>query len=255
MKANKCFLLIPWVILMLSMTLTVTASASLPSDSSYCRTRISEPSAYMETSFSTRKEVKSKDLRATSAYSTHPVFVQLKTNTFWILTGTLNLGIEVQVDPKCSIDIPVTFSPYDMGSNRRKWRILSMQPEARWWWQKRAGEGQYAGIHLSVAGFNIAFKGTERYQDPQVPAVGLGLSYGYSFRLDANHRWWMDLNGGLGFIHYRYDKFDNAHNGRLISSGSGMYWGVTRLSVGISYRWTWHHSSKWYKKMKKGGAP
>lgn len=177
------------------------------------------------------------------------VMIQVKANALWALAGTLNLGAEIQLDPSCSIDLPVWYSPYNMGSPRRKWRLLAMQPEVRWWWQGRAGEGHYAGAHLTVAGFNVAFKGTERYQDPNQPALGFGLGYGYSCRLDSKHRWWLDLNVGAGFICYRYDTFDNAANGRPVGHGKGTYWGVTRASVGIAYRWMWHH------RRQKGGEP
>lgn len=187
-----------------------------------------------------------------SVYEWHEerdVMVQVKTNALWALVGTLNLGAEIQVDPSCSIDIPVWYSPYDMGSHRRKWRLLAMQPEVRWWWQGRAGEGHFGGVHLTVAGFNVAFKGTERYQDSDSPAVGLGLSYGYSRHLDSRHRWWIDFNVGAGFVRYCYDTFDNERNGRLVGHGKGTYWGITRASVGIAYRWMWHH------KRRKGGEP
>ncbi len=177
------------------------------------------------------------------------VMLQVKANALWALVGTLNLGVEIQLDPSCSIDLPVWYSPYNMGSPRRKWRLLAMQPEVRWWWQGRAGEGHYAGAHLTVAGFNVAFKGTERYQDPNQPALGFGLGYGYTCRLDRKRRWWLDLNVGAGFICYRYDTFDNAANGRPVGHGKGTYWGVTRASVGIAYRWMWHH------RRQKGGEP
>lgn len=183
-----------------------------------------------------------------SDYAGRPVMVQLKTNALWVATGTCNLGIEVQVDPKWSVNLPVVYSPYNMG-RQRKWRILAFQPELRWW-KTRAGQGHFVGVNLSMVGFNIAFRGTERYQDPNRMAWGLGASYGYAMPMDKKHKWWVDFNLGVGFINYAYDKFRNGGDGRLLGHGSGTYWGVTRASIGIAYRWQWYHLKK-----PKGGEP
>lgn len=182
-------------------------------------------------------------------YINQPVMVQLKTNALWVATGTLNIEAEVQVDPKWTFNLPIVYSPYNMGS-RRKWRILAFQPEARWW-PKRAGVGHFVGINFTAVGFNIAFRGTERYQDPNRMAWGLGVNYGYALPLDKKQKWWADFSLGLGFVNYEYDKFRNSGDGRLIGHGSGTYWGVTRASIGIAYRWQWHHHAK----RQKGGVP
>lgn len=177
-------------------------------------------------------------------YIQRPVMVQIKANALWALVGTLNFGAEVQVDPSWSVDIPIIYSPYNMGSRRRKWRILALQPELRWWAKGQAGQGHFVGAHLSMAGFNIAFKGTERYQDPNRMAWGLGVGYGYALPLDKKHRVWADFNLGLGFINYKYVTYRNGGLGEPISHGHGTYWGITRLNVGIAYRWMWRHKQK-----------
>lgn len=185
---------------------------------------------------------------ANESYDNKPVMVQVKTNALWVATGTFNLEAEVQVDPQWSFNLPFVYSPYNMG-RRRKWRILALQPEVRWW-PKRTGEGHFIAANFTAVGFNIAFRGTERYQDPNRMAWGFGASYGYALPMDKKRKWWVDFSLGLGFVNYKYDKFRNGGDGRPIGHGSGTYWGVTRASIGIAYRWQWQHHRR-----QKGGVP
>ena len=174
-------------------------------------------------------------------------FIQVKTNALWWAAATCNLGFEVQFAPSWSLDVPVVYSPYNINGKQNHWRLLSVQPEARWWSQGRPGKGHFVGIHLSVSGYNVAFKNTDRFQDSNRPAVGLGFGYGYSLGLGKRKAWWLEFNLGAGFINYKYDAFRNEGDGRKKDEAYGTYWGITRANVGIAYRWSW--STK-----RKGGA-
>lgn len=177
-------------------------------------------------------------------------FFAAKTNALHLLLLAANAGFEVQVADRWSVDVPVWYSPYNMFSRRRKWRLLAVQPEARYWLGQSAGRGHFLGVHGHLAGFNVALKSTRRYQDPNHAAWGFGLGYGYACALGKKNRWFMDFNVGAGFVSYKYDEYKNFHNGPLLSSGSGTYWGVTRLGVSLSYRWYWETHKK-----QKGGRP
>lgn len=180
----------------------------------------------------------------------NPVFfVAAKTNTLHLLALAFNFGAELQVARQWSVDLPIWYSPYNMFCSRRKWRLMAMQPEVRRWLDK-AGEGHFVGLHTHVIGFNLALNSTQRYQDPQHAAWGFGLGYGFAKTFGRDNRWAFEANVGLGFIAYKYDKYRNEPNGEYLGSGSGTYWGVTRLAFSMAYRWPWHP-----KKLKKGGQP
>lgn len=177
-------------------------------------------------------------------------FIAIKTNALHLLMLSANAGIEVQVADRWSIDIPVWYSPYNMFSTQRKWRLLAVQPEGRRW-LKQAGEGHFLGLHAHLVGFNVAFKETERYQDPNHAAWGFGLGYGFAKTFGKQNRWAVDFNIGAGFVDYKYDVYSNRKNGPILRSGSGTYWGITRLGVSLAYRWHW--TAKQHT--RKGGEP
>lgn len=162
-------------------------------------------------------------------------FFALKTNLLWDAALCANLGFELELWPRWSLDVPVWYSPYDI---TRRWRIrlLATQPELRYW-PKVAGEGHYFGVHTSVIGFNVSFAGDYRYQDPNYAAFGLGLGYGFAFHLDKDRRWGMEAQIGAGYISYKWIKYHNTgRNGGAVSRGGGTYWGPTRAGITISYK-------------------
>lgn len=162
-------------------------------------------------------------------------FVALKTNLLGDAALCANLGVEVELWPRWSLDVPVWYSPYDI-SERWRIRLLATQPELRYW-LKDAGKGHYFGVHATVAGFNVSFNGDYRWQDPNRAAFGGGIGYGYAFHLDKARRWSMEAQVGAGCIQYKWIKYENTgRNGAEVSRGKGTYWGVTRAGFSIAYK-------------------
>lgn len=162
-------------------------------------------------------------------------FIAVKNNLLFDALLVANLGIEVELWQRWSIDIPVWYSPYNI-TPTRKLRLLASQPELRYWFGK-AGKGHFVGLNTSIVGFNIAINDHGRYQDPDHAALGMGLSYGYATYLDRNRRWGLEFNIGVGSLHYHYDTYYNYHNGHKFDSGSSTYYGITRAGITISYQW------------------
>ena len=162
-------------------------------------------------------------------------FVAIKTNLLGDAALCANLGVEVELWPHWSLDVPVWYSPYDI-TDRWRIRLLATQPEVRYW-LKDAGERHYFGIHASVVGYNVSFNGDYRWQDPNKAAWGVGIGYGYAFHLDKAQRWSMEAQIGAGYIGYEYVKYHNTgRNGAEVSHGKGDYWGVTRAGFTIAYK-------------------
>lgn len=168
-------------------------------------------------------------------------FWAIKTNGLFLGALLANAGFEVELWRQWSLDVPVWYSPYDY-TPTRKIRLLASQPELRYW-LKKAGRGNFFGIHTHIVGFNVAINDNGRYQDPNHALWGMGLSYGYATHLDKAGRWSLEFNIGAGFAEYDYDVYRNWNNGPKFHSGNDFYWGITRAGISIAY--------KFYKPRKK----
>ncbi|MBQ0079993.1 MAG: DUF3575 domain-containing protein, partial [Alistipes sp.] len=148
-----------------------------------------------------------------------PVFVALKNNLLYDGLLVANLGLEVGFARHFSIDIPVTFSPYDISSDY-KMRTLSFQPEFRYWF-KEGWQGHFVGLNAMVSWYNVItpFNNRTRFQDRNgdTPLLGVGLSYGYSMPLGKKKNWGMEFTVGVGYAHLDYDMFYNVKNGAWFS--------------------------------------
>lgn len=163
-------------------------------------------------------------------------FVALKTNVAALGVLVANLGVEFSFGHGFSLDLPVYYSPYDITSKYRV-RILGTQPELRYWLRRDCpGDGHFFGLNATVAGFDVSFPHTDRFQDPERALWGVGLSYGYALSFGADRHWGLECNIGLGYMNYRFDAFNNVYNGKLIYTGRKDYWGITRVGLSLTYK-------------------
>ncbi len=165
-------------------------------------------------------------------------FIALKNNL--LIDGILaaNIGFEVELWRKTSIDIPFVYSPYDIRVPDRKIRLFGTQPEFRYWLGKKAGEGHFIGVHGTVLGFNIALNDRGRFQDPNHALWNAGIGYGFSLNFGHDKRWALEANIGAGYAEYKYDTYRNWYNGaRFESDMADNYWGITRAGISVMYKW------------------
>lgn len=168
----------------------------------------------------------------------------LKTNLLYDLATVANLGLEIGFKDHYSIDLPVNFSPWTTHPKYRL-RVFSVQPEFRYWFGQEH-KGHYLGVHGIVGLYNVSFGDSHRYQTHMIddklffPALGVGLSYGYSLWLDKKREhpnWFMEFNIGVGYVYERYDSYYNLENGAMFSSGDEHhYFGPTKLEIAIGCR-------------------
>lgn len=133
----------------------------------------------------------------------------LKSNALYLGIGAVNLGAEFSVAPQWTIDVSgtaVIFSPWknvgDTGLYLNGWDAVA---EARYYLCK-AFNGHHFGAFLEAARFGQAsapypFGSTTNMTNIQ--AGGLGVSYGYYFKL--NTYWGIDCTVGMGAALGRYD--------------------------------------------------
>ena len=165
-------------------------------------------------------------------------FFALKNNLLFDGILVANLGVEVELWRKTSLDIPFVYSPYDIRVPDRKIRLLGSQPEFRYWLGRKAGEGHFVGLHGALLGFNIALNDKGRYQDPNHALWNVGVGYGYSWNFGKDKRWALEANIGVGYADYIYDSYRNWSNGAKFKSNTHeSYWGITRAGLTIMYKW------------------
>mgnify|MGYP003301541639 CR=1 FL=1 len=166
----------------------------------------------------------------------------LKTNVLYDATATVNLGAEIGLAPKWTLDLSGNFNGWSK-DNHTKWKHWMVQPEARYWFCDRFSR-HFLGVHAIAGAFNfggiknnISFLGSDfsvltnkRYQGY---AYGGGVAYGFAFMLSKNLN--LELEAGFGYMYLDYDIFDCGYCGRRIGNGGHHYIGPTKAAVNLVF--------------------
>ena len=78
--------------------------------------------------------------------------VAVKTNLLTDIAASPNLGIEIGLAPKWSLDVTGEINDWDI--NRHKWKHWFVQPEARYWLCETFG-GHFFGLHAIGGQYNF----------------------------------------------------------------------------------------------------
>lgn len=168
--------------------------------------------------------------------------VAIKTNLLYDATATVNLGVEVGLAPKWTLDISGNLNAWNLHETKR-WKHWLVQPEARYWFCDRFSR-HFIGFHAiggqyNIGGLknNISFLGTpyknltnNRYQGW---GAGAGVAYGYAAILGKH--WNMEFELGVGYIYTGFDVFECTGCGRKVASGNHHYIGLTKAAVNLVY--------------------
>lgn len=163
----------------------------------------------------------------------------MKTNLLYWTTTTPNIGMEIGLGRRTSLDISGGYNPWtlDKEANRKLKHWLAM-PEFRYWICERFN-GHFFGIHgiysfYNVSAMDLPFMGADfkdhRYQGW---AAGAGLSYGYSWILGK--RWNLEATFGLGYIYTNYDKYECVTCGSFKGENDKHYLGPTKAGISLIY--------------------
>jgi len=198
----------------------------------------------------------------------------LKTNLLYDATSTINLGYEVALNNKTTLDIWVNYNPWTLGhkwvginvgndnnltndlvdQREMKLKHFMVQPEVRWWLCEKFN-GHFFGAHLHGGLFNVGALtlpfGWGRYKD------GSGEYYGqYPVKMSKNFGTtenpdWRDVSGvryGEGTTRYSglVSKFGEAEADREIhysnADRDGIYVNSFEgwfIGAGVSYGYHW----------------
>lgn len=153
--------------------------------------------------------------------------IGLKTNLAYWATTTMNLGAEIGIAPKMTLDLTGSYNPFRFRDNKKimHWAV---QPEWRFWTCQRFA-GHFFGVHAHYGQYNGGIK-KYRYDGW---LAGAGVSYGYQWIIGK--RWNLETEVGVGYAYLDYDKYLRNRCGKFISSDHRNYFGPTKLSVSFMY--------------------
>lgn len=157
----------------------------------------------------------------------------IKTNALYWATTTANLGFEVGLSKKLTLDVSGNYNPWEFSNNKqiKHWLV---QPELRYWLCERF-YGHFFGLHAhyaeaNVSNLNIFGLGDYRYQGN---IYGAGISYGYQWIL--NKRWSMEATVDVGYARLNFDKYNCGTCGSKIGKEHKNYFGPTKIALSIIY--------------------
>ncbi|MCH5327450.1 MAG: DUF3575 domain-containing protein [Coprobacter sp.] len=166
----------------------------------------------------------------------------LKTNLLYDATATVNLGLELGLAPKWSLDISGNFNNWDI--DKQLWKHWMLQPELRYWFCDRFA-GHFLGIHAIGGQFNWGrfkhasdFLGMNFSQLTDYRAqgwgVGGGIAYGYTWVL--NKHWNFEAEIGVGVIQTWYDLYNCQGCAKKVASDQKhTYYGPTKAALNLVY--------------------
>ena len=169
--------------------------------------------------------------------------VAVKTNILYDATTTFNLGLEIGLAPKWTLDLSGNYNPWTF-SNNKKWKHWQVQPEARYWFCNKM-MGHFLGLHALGGQYNLGnidadfmLLGTDfaQLKDHSFEGwmVGAGIAYGYAWTLSKH--WNLEAEIGLGYVFSLYDKYECQNCGKKLESDKNHnYVGPTKAALNLVY--------------------
>lgn len=168
--------------------------------------------------------------------------VGLKSNLLADAALSPNLGVEVGLAPKWTLDLSGQLNSWNI--NDRRWRHALLQPEARYWFCRRFA-GHFVGVHALGGQYNFgninlpfSFLGTDfrQLKDTRHQGwyAGGGVAYGYTWILSRH--WSFEAEIGVGYAYTRYDVYPCAECGTRIAAGRHHHYvGPTKAALNIVF--------------------
>ena len=159
----------------------------------------------------------------------------IKTNALYWATSTPNLGIELGLAKKLTLDISGNYNPWKFSDNKQ-FKHWLVQPELRYWLHERFN-GHFLGVHALYADYDVAGKTLLNVMKSDYAyegnAYGGGISYGYQLYLSPH--WNIEFTAGVGYVRFKYDKTPFPAGQEAAGSYRNDYFGPTKLGISIMY--------------------
>ena len=160
--------------------------------------------------------------------------VAVKTNVPLDVIRIPNLGLEVGLSKKVSIDVPFYYNPWKF-SDDKQLKLSMVQPELRYWLCDKFN-GHFFGVHAMVgnyhtSGLDLPFSIFE-YNAVNLRCL-LRISYGYQFILGRH--WNLEASLGLGYAKVTYKKYECKECGDMVEKSDKNYLGPTKAALSLIY--------------------
>ncbi|MCD7935894.1 MAG: DUF3575 domain-containing protein [Tannerellaceae bacterium] len=162
-----------------------------------------------------------------------PAFA-IKTNMLYDATSTFNLGVELKLSQKLTLEVPVNYNPWTFSDNKKIKHVL-VQPELRYWFCE-SFNGTFVGFHGHWSKFNWGGIGSTGYMKEhrfQGWLAGAGVSIGHHWIL--NNRFSLEASIGVGYAYMDYGQYPCDKCGSKIADKTKHYIGPTKASVSLIY--------------------
>lgn len=163
--------------------------------------------------------------------------IEVKTNLLYDLTTTINLGVEFRTGERTSIDVPMSYNPWDFGGeNNRQWKHYLVQPGFRYWLGGEAFSGHFVGVHGHYAFYSLGALPLSDYMKAhhfEGTAYGAGVSWGYRWNFRGHLA--LETELGLGYAMLDYKIYDCGDCGDYISKKTQDWFGPTKAAVNLIY--------------------
>ena len=167
--------------------------------------------------------------------------VAVKTNLLYDATTTPNIGAEVGIGKKHTMQLYYGLNPWEFsGDNGGKYfKHWLLEPEYRYWFCHRF-QGSFVGIHglggeFNAANVKLPFGIEKGLRDHRYEGwyIGGGLTYGYQWVLSRH--WNFEASLGVGVIYADYQKYECGECGRKVGDDDTFYVGPTKAVLSLIY--------------------
>lgn len=168
--------------------------------------------------------------------------VGLKSNLLSDVALSPNIGVEIGLAPKWTLDISGQANLWTV--DNRKWKHALIQPEARYWFCQRFA-GHFIGVHAIGGAYNfgrlnVPFKmlGSDfrELKDKRYQGWGAGAGIAYGYAWPVHKHWNIEAEIGVGWIYTKFDSYPCAVCGsKLDEKRPHNYVGPTKLAVNVEY--------------------
>lgn len=169
--------------------------------------------------------------------------VALKTNVAMDAMAVPNLGLEVGIGKKLSLDVPVYYNPWEQvmwkNDDSKLFKLFMVQPELRYWLCDKFN-GHFFGIHgmggvYHTTGIDLPFTPFDELDKYRYKGefYGGGISYGYQFILGRH--WNLGLTVGIGYARVNYERYECVECASLDKEGHENYFGPTKAALNLIY--------------------
>lgn len=192
-----------------------------------------------------------------------PWYMAFKTDLISDAVAIPNLGMEIQLSDKFSLDISGMYSEWAYINKCDEYKVYGGRADLKYWFKGAMTKGFFIGLHGNLLWYTLLANGTYLYQNAELcqetictknhfmsigdknyhdtPAWSVGLTLGYSFSLDKNRHWNLEFVGGLGYGQYSQNIFEKSNPWKLITVNapeSKGYVGVTRVNLNLVYKFS-----------------